>query len=154
VVGDPHRASGALDQLRWVVERQTLDGHFNFTPIVRMWGPVIPGVVTLTPIDAAATPPMFEQQPIEAWAMANACARAFACTLDHRWAEALEGAAAWFLGDNDVGVAVFDPAAGGGFDGLESNGVNRNEGAASIMAFVGTMLDLHELTLELGATPN
>jgi hypothetical protein len=32
--------------------------------------------------------------------------------------------------------------------------VNRNEGAESIMAFVGTMLDLQELTPELAATPN
>lgn len=60
----------------------------------------------------------------------------------------------WFLGDNDVGVAVFDSATGGGFGGLEPNGVNRNDGAESIMAFVGTMLDLHELPLELGATLN
>lgn len=27
---------------------------------------------------------------------------------------------AWFLGVNDVGVAVFDPVTGGGYDGLES----------------------------------
>jgi hypothetical protein len=140
VLGDPHRASSALEQLRWLVERQTFDGHFSFTPVGGS--------------DSASTPPMFDQQPIEAWAMASACARAFAYTWDRRWAEAVQGAAAWFLGDNDVGVAVFDPVTGGGFDGLESDGVNRNEGAESSMAFVGTMLDLHELTLELEATPN
>jgi hypothetical protein len=85
--------------------------------------------------------------------MESACVRAFAYTRDHRWAEAVQRAATWFLGDNDIGVAVFDPVTGGGFDGLESSGVNRNEGAESSMAFVGTMLDLHELTLDLEATP-
>jgi hypothetical protein len=42
-------------------------------------------------------------------------------------------------------VAVFDPATGGGFDGLEPDGVNRNERAESTLAFVGTMLQLQEL---------
>jgi hypothetical protein len=137
---DPHRASSALDQLRWLVERQTLDGHFSFTPVGGC--------------DAASKPPMFDQQPIEAWATASACAKAFAYTRDHWWADAVQRAVAWFLGDNDVGVMVFDPITGGGFDGLQSNGVNRNEGAESGMAFVGTMLHLHELRLELEATPN
>lgn len=139
VIGDVHRASDALDQLRWLVERKTLDEHFSFTPVGGC--------------DASTTPPMFDQQPIEAWAMANACVRAFAYTRDHRWAEAVQRSAAWFLGDNDVGVAVFDPVTGGGLDGLEPNGVNRNEGAESSTALVGTMLHLHELALELEATP-
>jgi hypothetical protein len=38
-----------------------------------------------------------------------------------RWADAVGRAAGWFLGDNDVGVAVFDRGTGGGFDGLESH---------------------------------
>ena len=42
-------------------------------------------------------------------------------------------------------VTVFDPATGGGFDGLEPEGGNRNEGAESTLAFVGTMLQLQEL---------
>ena len=37
---------------------------------------------------------------------------------------------------------VFDPATGAGFDGLEPDGVNRNERAESTLAFVGTMLQL------------
>jgi hypothetical protein len=49
---------------------------------------------------------------------------------------------------------VYDPVTCGGFDGLESSGVNRNEGAESSMAFVGTMLDLRELTMVLEATPD
>src|ERR1019366_4499712 len=59
VSGDAHRAGGALDQLRGLVERQTLDGHFSFAPVGGC--------------DAFATPPMFDQQPVEAWAMASAC---------------------------------------------------------------------------------
>jgi hypothetical protein len=71
--------------------------------------------------------------------MADACARAFAYTRDTRWADAVRRAARWFVGDNDAGVAVFDPSTGGGFDGLERDGVNRNQGAESTLAFVATM---------------
>ena len=47
--------------------------------------------------------------------------------------------ARWFDGLNDVGVAMFDPETGGGFDGLEAAGVNQNQGAESTIAFVSTM---------------
>ena len=66
----------------------------------------------------------------------------------------MQRAAMWFLGDNGVDVAVYDPVTCGGFNGLESSGVNRNEGAESSMAFVGALLDLRELTMVPEATPD
>ncbi len=77
--------------------------------------------------------------------MADACARAHSVTGEAGWADAVERAARWFLGDNDAGVAMFDPATGGGFDGLETSGVNRNQGAESTLAFVATMAQAHAL---------
>jgi hypothetical protein len=135
VTGDVNRANHALSQLWWLVERQTREGHFSFVP-VQGGG-------------EALTPSMFDQQPIEACAMASACARAYSYTREPRWASAVERAAAWFFGDNDVGVAMFDIQSGGGYDGLEERGVNRNEGAESSMAFVATMLTLREVRREL-----
>ena len=130
-IGRQRAANDALHLLEWLVDQETVDGYFSFTPVGGR-GP-----------DGAQ--PAFDQQPIEAWAMTEACARAFAYTGDHRWAETARRSGAWFLGDNDVRVAVFDPATGGGFDGLEQDGVNHNEGAESTLAFVGTMLQLNEL---------
>ena len=46
---------------------------------------------------------------------------------------------AWFLGDNDVRVAMFDPVTGGGYDGLEPGGHNDNQGAESTLALVSTL---------------
>lgn len=114
-----------LALLEWLVGTETRDGRFSFTPVAGR-GPGEHG-------------PAFDQQPIEAWAMADACTRALALTGDRRWADAVEGAADWFLGENDTGVLVHDPATGGGFDGLEALGVNRNQGAESTLAFVATM---------------
>jgi len=115
----------ALSLLEWLVGQESRERWFSFTPV----GGRGPG----EPMCA------FDQQPIEAWAMADACARAFAHTDDPRWADAVGRAARWFMGDNDVGVPVFDPATGGGFDGLKPHGVNRNQGAESTLAFVATM---------------
>jgi len=127
----PRAANDALHLLEWLVDQETVDGHFSFTPVGGR-GP-------------DGTQPAFDQQPIEAWAMTEACARAFAYTGDSHWAGAARCSGAWFLGDNDVRVMIFDPATGGGFDGLEPEGVNRNEGAESTLAFVGTMLQLQVL---------
>ena len=48
-------------------------------------------------------------------------------------------AAAWFAGANDSSMTMFDARSGGGFDGLEINGVNHNEGAESTLAYISTM---------------
>ena len=63
-------------------------------------------------------PPMFDQQPIEVAAMADACARADAVTGDPAGATASSSAVGWFLGANDVGVPMWDLERGGGYDGL------------------------------------
>ena len=41
----------------------------------------------------------------------------------------------WFLGNNDLGVSLYDPLTGGCADGLQEDGVNRNEGAESTLAY-------------------
>ncbi len=128
---DEARAERALARLAWLVARQTHRGHFSF--------------VATGGADETTTPPQFDQQAIEAWATASACARAFAYTGDAFWARQVDLAAAWFLGDNDVGVAMYDEATGGGYDGLGRHGVNLNEGAESSMAFVATMVAWREV---------
>ena len=131
VMGNQRAADDAVHLLEWLVNQEMLGGHFSFTPVAGR--------------DRNGPQPAFDQQPIEAGTMTEACARAFAYTGDRRWAQAARRSGAWFLGDNDVSVTVFDPASGGGFDGLEPEGVNRNQGAESTLAFVGTMLQLQEL---------
>jgi hypothetical protein len=45
---------------------------------------------------------------------------------------------AWFQGDNDAAQLMWDPATGGGFDGLHRDGVNLNQGAESTLAVLST----------------
>jgi hypothetical protein len=114
-----------LAMLSWLLEMETRDGHLSVT-----------GSAGRSPGDVG---PQFDQQSIEVAAMADACWRAYTITGDQAWARAVTSAADWFTGSNDVGLVMYDEVSGGGFDGLESHGVNINQGAESTLALVSTM---------------
>jgi hypothetical protein len=122
---DDHLVDDGIRLLDWLLETQTLDGHLSVTP-AGGWAPGEPR-------------PGYDQQPIEVASVADACARAFVLTGEGRFVAGVSRAVAWFLGDNDTGVAMFDPDTGGGYDGLESDGRNDNQGAESTLALVSTL---------------
>jgi len=76
----------------------------------------------------------FDQQPLEAQATIDACAAAFKATGDARWREEAMRAYRWYLGHNDLDLPLATAQDGGCFDGLMPNGLNRNQGAESILA--------------------
>ncbi|GAA1252829.1 hypothetical protein JOF42_002747 [Microbacterium phyllosphaerae] len=82
--------------------------------------------------------PQWDQQPIEPAAIADACAHALEVTGDRRWAGEVLRAWAWFEGDNDNGIPMFDEVRGGGYDGLVPGGRNENCGAESTLASIRT----------------
>ncbi|RPJ32568.1 MAG: glycosyltransferase, partial [Verrucomicrobiaceae bacterium] len=85
----------------------------------------------------------FDQQPVEAQAMVSACLEAFRATRDPLWWREARRSFEWFLGRNDLGLPLHDPATGGCRDGLHHNRVNENQGAESTLAF---QLALAEMT--------
>lgn len=111
--------------LRWLLDRQIVDGHLSPVP-----------VNGAGPTDA---PPAFDQQPIEVAALADACARAEAVTGDAAWRVGVDLAIDWFDGANDLGAPMANPVTGGGYDGLTPNGPNLNQGAESTLALITTM---------------
>lgn len=76
----------------------------------------------------------FDQQPVDAASVVEACVAAAVLLGDDRYRGVAEGAARWFTGANRLGVALLDPATGGCHDGLQPDGVNRNQGAESALA--------------------
>ena len=117
--------SNGLAMLAWLLDRQTVHGHLSVT-----------GVGGEGPGDAG---PMFDQQPIEVAALADACWRALQITGDKTWATGIIHAGRWFTGDNDANVIMYDDISGGGYDGLEPNSANLNQGAESTLALISTM---------------
>lgn len=85
--------------------------------------------------ETGADHPAFDQQPIEALATVEACLAAWRVTGDDRWAQQAERAYLWFAGDNDHALALASPHDGGCHDGLTAEGLNRNQGAESILSY-------------------
>ena len=123
-LSDASLLSRGLDLLRFLCEAETRDGHLSVTPVGGR-GPSDPY-------------PGFDQQPIEVAALADACARAHALAADPSSLITLRLAWRWFLGDNDSNTPMFDPETGAGFDGLERDGRNLNQGAESTLAMLST----------------
>lgn len=89
---------------------------------------------------------LWDQQSIEAAAIADACLEAVRITGDLRWATGVTQAWAWFTGDNDSATPMYDPRDGAGYDGLERDGRNENCGAESTLAALSTLHDIRALS--------
>ncbi|MBB6125369.1 glycosyltransferase family 4 protein [Sphingobium subterraneum] len=121
-LGDERFIACGLTTLEWITElQQAPDGHFR-------------SVGTESFGRTYADPLPFDQQPLEAQAMIEAAEAAFAVDPSARWVEAGEAAYGWFLGRNDLDRPLATREDGGCFDGLNPQGVNRNQGAESILA--------------------
>jgi hypothetical protein len=114
-----------LDLLEWLLDYETTDGHLSPTPVGGRG------------MDDSR--PAFDQQPIEVASLADACARAADADPRAIWPEGVQSAAAWFLGDNDSGLPMWDPETGGGYDGLSADAVNLNQGAESTVSVISTL---------------
>jgi hypothetical protein len=84
----------------------------------------------------------FDQQPVEAQAMVSACLEAYRVTGKKSWHREAHRAYEWFLGRNDLHLAVYDATTGGCRDGLHSDRLNENQGAESTLAFLQSLLEL------------
>lgn len=82
------------------------------------------------------SPSLFAQQPLEALAMVLMFHQAYHLTKDKTWLNKLYTSFMWFLGDNDLRMCLYDFETKGCCDGLESDGVNRNQGAESTLSYL------------------
>ncbi len=87
----------------------------------------------------------FDQQPVEACAAVSAFLQAYAATGKSRWRKDAWTAFNWFLGDNDLQVALYDPSTGGCRDGLHPDRANENQGAESTLSFLMALLEMRKL---------
>ncbi len=140
LLGDEAQLRTGLKMLAWLCREQENDGHLSTVPV----GGWRPGVAKHR----------FDQQPIEAAAVADACATAAAATGDERWDKPLFQAIAWFLGDNDLQTVMHDHLTGGCYDGLTADGPNLNQGAESTLALVSTLQHARTLATRSATRPS
>jgi glycosyltransferase involved in cell wall biosynthesis len=138
-LGQPRLVQAGLVSLEWLCEVQTgRDGRFR---------PV--GTESFGKI--RQRPEAFDQQPLEAAATIDACAAAYACMPEPRWAMEARRAYDWYLGDNDLGLRIAQPEIGGCYDGLTPSAVNLNQGAESVFSFQWATCAMQRLMHAAGA---
>jgi len=132
LLDEPAMIDLGLDTLSWLSRQQT-GPRGNFRPVgchgfCRPYEP----------------PLAFDQQPIEVAATVDAAAAAFQATRDEKWRQVAHDAFAWFFGANDAGMPMADTRDGSCFDGLMATGINRNQGAESILSLHLAALTMRE----------
>jgi glycosyltransferase involved in cell wall biosynthesis len=132
--GNDGMVSAGLESLDWLagIQRCEIKGHFV---------PIGSHGFYSTKGEKAR----FDQQPVEACAAVSAFLQAYRATGKARWRKEAWTAFNWFLGDNDLQVALYDPTTGGCRDGLHPDRANENQGAESTLSFLMALLEMRKL---------
>jgi hypothetical protein len=67
------------------------------------------------------------------------------------WLKEARIAFEWFLGRNDLGLELYDPATGGCRDALHEDRANQNQGAESTLAFLLSLAEMNLMENSLAA---
>jgi len=86
----------------------------------------------------------YDQQPIDAAAMVLAYQSAYRVTKDKSYLKKMRKAFGWFLGENDMGMSLYDHETKGCADGLLPEGVSLNQGGESTVSFLMALLAVIE----------
>lgn len=133
----PRMLEIGLKALRWLAEHQvSAAGHFQPVGSNGFW-------------HRGSEPARFDQQPIEAHAMLCAAVEAHEATGDGYWLAVARRSFEWFLGANDLGIALYDAGTGGCRDGLHIDRANENQGAESTLAYLLSRAELQRCEEDL-----
>ncbi|MGA2069820.1 MAG: hypothetical protein ABSG97_00585 [Sedimentisphaerales bacterium] len=86
----------------------------------------------------------FDQQPIEAAGTILMLDAGYKATKDKKYLMLRQKAFNWFLGENDLGIPLYDSKSKGCGDGLGAEGISLNQGAESTISFLLALLTMCE----------
>jgi len=129
----PDYRDAGLQSLRWLMTQQTTTAGL-FRPV---------GTAGFG--EQRQRPRAFDQQPLEATATIAACLAAWRADGDAEWRAMAMRAFAWFLGSNDLAVALVDPLTGSCRDGLHPDRANENRGGESVVCYLLGLADIRQL---------
>lgn len=131
---DPGLMERGLGLLDWLIEKQFINDIF---------APVGNNGWMLRESRA-----LFDQQPLEAHGMTDACLTAEEFMKDGRYASYAQKAFDWFTGRNLCSLTIYDEATGGCRDGLHADRVNLNQGAESTLSWLMSLVTMHNFSRE------
>jgi glycosyltransferase involved in cell wall biosynthesis len=86
--------------------------------------------------NAAVSPEVGGEQPIDVSYTILALQKFYDVFKDEKYSNKIEIAFSWFLGNNHLNQIIYNPCTGGCYDGLEENYVNLNQGAESTVSYL------------------
>ena len=129
-----------IKALRWLLDKQkSAQGHLS----------IIGNEDWMTRDGKHST---FDQQPIEPMCLILACCEAYRSTRDDFCVTEARRCLDWFLGNNDLNIPLCNFRTGGCRDGLHPGGASINQGAESTLAWLISLLAMHEIN-ELSPAP-
>ncbi|MFQ5646475.1 MAG: glycosyltransferase [bacterium] len=132
-IPDPDMYQTGIKSLKWLLEQQTAsDGHLSLVGNERWF---VKGKERSH----------FDQQPIDAMCLVEACAEAFRSTGDKFWLKEARRCLEWFMGRNDLNLQLYNFKSGSCCDGLTPTGPNPNQGAESTLAGLISLLIMYEV---------
>ena len=129
----PGYVDAGLRCLRWLMTQQTASTGY-FRPV---------GSASFG--ERRKPPRAFDQQPVEATATIAACLTAWRADGDAEWKSIAANVFAWFLGSNDLSVALVDVATGSCRDGLHPDRANENRGGESVVCYLLGLAEIRQL---------
>ncbi|MDD2432323.1 MAG: glycosyltransferase family 4 protein [Clostridia bacterium] len=123
-----------LNTLQWLINIQTdpQEGHLSIIGN-KGWYP------------RGGKKATFDQQPLEAAGLVDACYQAFLVSKKVAWKNYMHWAFAWFLGKNNLYHAIYNPATGGCHDGIRPGGINQNQGGESTISYLLALHQMHQV---------
>jgi hypothetical protein len=138
----PDYVEAGLRSLRWLMTQQTAPTG-RFRPI---------GTAGFG--ELRQSPRAFDQQPLEATATIAACLTAWRADGDAGWKAIATNVFTWFLGRNDLSIALVDPETGSCRDGLHPDRANENRGGESVVSYLLGHADIRQLARDnVSVTP-
>lgn len=120
---DPQSLSIALEALDFLTGQTLRSGYLN--PVGNEgW------------LEKGSPMALYDQQAIETMAMVLVYFKAYEVTKEEKYLRDMYQSYQWFLGENSLNLPLYDHETKGCADGLETGGVNRNQGAESTLAYL------------------
>lgn len=132
-MGDQAMIEQGYQSLHWLVKLQTVDDGRISLIGNQGW------------LERGGRRARFDQQPVEAMALVEACAAAYRISGEECWFDHARAVLAWFTGNNEVHASLYDYQTGGCRDGLHSDGPNLNQGAESTLAWLVALMTVMDL---------
>lgn len=130
---DQEMVDRGIRSLRWLLDVQTGEGG------------VLSVVGNAGWYRKGGEKPMFDQQPLEPAALIGACKAAYRATGDESWLVQMRRCFEWYVGRNDLGISLIDYKTRGCYDAIVQGGVNKNQGAESVVSWLISLLTMHEM---------